>query len=207
MKKRGQIYILAALILIFVIFILVSQSNVIRELVLENDFERLTKNYEAESSRFVNSLLAAKENISDKFLEFTIYFTSYSKTQNPDFGLIYLFDYDNKLYIGNYLNESIKISGVGEPVEGCFDEIIVGVSLEGFKLNVPGFDRSAISKCSLTTISEVGTYTKLIEIGKYSYELEIVSGHPEIIIVSREFKEGQRKVFIGKGFKKGVRNE
>ena len=118
MKKRGQIYILAALILIFVIFILVSQSNVIRELVLENDFERLTKNYEAESSRFVNSLLAAKENISDKFLEFTIYFTSYSKTQNPDFGLIYLFDYDNKLHIGNYLNESIKIQTERIVVDG-----------------------------------------------------------------------------------------
>ena len=57
MNKRGQVYILAALIISVVIFILALRPNVIIQEKIEDDFEKLSGNYEYESTRFINSLI------------------------------------------------------------------------------------------------------------------------------------------------------
>src|SRR3989344_1476214 len=100
--KRGQIYLLAALILGLVIFLLVAETNVVKETVIEDDFESLAKNYEIESAKFMNSILERGiTDIPNEFLKFTIIFSSYAKTKNPEFGIIYAFINNNRLYIGN----------------------------------------------------------------------------------------------------------
>ena len=111
MQKGGQIFIIAALLLGFIIFILVSETQYVRRSIYEDNFEELNKNYQIEAAKFINELIKdPKADVGAKFLEFTTLFTSYSKSQNPDFQIVYAFDYSGKLHVGNYLKEEI-ISG------------------------------------------------------------------------------------------------
>ena len=57
MNKKGQIYILAALILSIVVFSLSQTINKFQQEELEEDFEKLSDNYELESSKLINSLI------------------------------------------------------------------------------------------------------------------------------------------------------
>src|SRR3989344_529542 len=136
--KRGQVYLLAVIILAFVIYTLYTETNTIQEAIVEDDFEQLTLNYERESAKLINYLLANNiknsNDIQDYFTMFTTTFTAYSKTKNPNFGLLYLFDYQNNLYIGNYLEEDVDVEHEGtssNDIKGCLQQIPAGFKLAG----------------------------------------------------------------------------
>ncbi|MBS3145542.1 hypothetical protein J4414_01950 [Candidatus Woesearchaeota archaeon] len=66
MKKRGQIYILVALIIGIVVFLVVSRTNIFIQEELTTDIQAIGENYVIESNKLINSLIGAKrENISD----------------------------------------------------------------------------------------------------------------------------------------------
>lgn len=207
MGKRGQVYLLAAIILGFVLFVLYSKTNIVMKTVIDDDFEALSKNYEIESAKFVNGLLKGDKEISNAFKNFTALFTSYSKTKNPDFGLIYAFDYKNSLYVGNYLNESIIVKkGVKtKDLQGCFDKIKTSLSIGGLSLELKNVDYQILGECTWETPSDENKPTYLIEIilQEIRYEVEVIAGNPELVIVSRESKGADRKVFTKGRFSAG----
>ena len=201
MDKRGQIYILAALIISVVVFILVLRPNVVIQEKLEDDFEKLSSNYEYESSRFTNSIINQELNVSSSFFNFTLLFVSYSKSQNPNFNLIYAFGFEDIINIGNFMEEEIIVdNGKNQYVlNGCYNKISAVIEFQG--LNFEGnINFSDVEKCLLT----IDFVDKIwIGIDGLWYPFEI-SNKPQIIIVSREETEDQRKVFIGgEGFIKG----
>src|SRR3989344_5880273 len=153
MHKRGQVFILAALILSFIIFSLAVKVNIANRPIIEGDFEGLSRNYDIESTKFINLLTEKNfrealklEDVAVLFLNFTQDFTSYSKTQNPEFGVIYFFDFESsisgqgvgKLFVGNYLDQDIIVwtkEGEEQVVEGCKNTVNAGVSFGEFKFN------------------------------------------------------------------------
>ena len=203
MNKRGQVYILVAIVLAMVIFGLVSVLNKVEQENVESDFEELSDNYASESSKLINALIANPTvDISSAFINFTILFTSYSKTINPKFGLIYAFYYDGKLHMGNYLDTSInvKCDKCARPtnIEGCFSTIPATVTFGGLDLGVNVYE-NVISQCNLTQVKGddfIGDPEYVdITIKGVPYRFSIKQGHPEIIIVSWESRAEQRKVF------------
>ncbi len=214
MQKRGQIFILAALLLGFIIFILVSETQYTRRTVSDESFDDLNKNYQLEAAKFINELIKdPAADVGGKFKEFSTLFTSYSKSQNPDFQLVYAFDYNGYLHVGNFLREEIDVQ---TPIptknlidlSGCFEEIEAKLAAFGLNIGISGIENK-IQKCysdlKLKEPEEGGSYPIAIRIGddEFWYGVDITVGVPELIIVSREEKGEERRVFTRGRFLKG----
>lgn len=190
MNKRGQIYILVALILALVLYMLMTKTNIIYEHEIIDDFETLSRNYDIEASKFMNSLLSEDKSEGEVEILFDIFtcdFTRYAKNQNPDFSLIYVFEYGENLYIGNYLEQPILVEDT-YMIPGCKEGTVISGGVEGLEFG------GSLSMCGC--VEPIEPLSSLdLTIGSTLYEIDITSGRPEIIIVSREDKGEQRKVY------------
>ncbi len=201
MKKKGQVYLLIAIILCFIIFGLFSIANKLVEKKIGEDFKILAKNYETESTKFLNLLIGEKtkgeineDDIKKYFANFTALFTSYAKSQAPNFELLYIFKFNNNLYIGNYLKSRIKINN--KEIDGCYDKIPVKIEFQGLNL-LFGVDMQEIEDCNEMYSSFTGNSIEVL-IGDYKYDLEISENRPEIVIISKE-DVGEQTVVYFKG--------
>ncbi len=214
MQKRGQLYILAVIVLAFLTYTIYADTNVVKEAIIADDFDQLATNYEVESAKFVNYLLSKNidhpSDVEKHFKVFTTTFTSYSKTKNPDFGLLYLFHYQDKLYVGNYLEEDADVAlengRVVDNIRGCLAAIPAGFRLSGAIIYVGvqtlDVEDSVHSRCIKSVDANGLDYVYAVEVvihevggGESSYAAEITRGKPDIFIVSRETKGQTRRVF------------
>lgn len=217
MNKRGQVFILAALLLSFIIFSLVIRLNIVQREIIEGDFKGLSENYDIESPKFIN-LLAEKEfrgevsNINDVavlFLNFTQDFTKYSKTQNPEFGVIYFFDFGDKnsgkMLVGNYLDQEIIVwtddVNDAEIIEGCSSKVFAGASFDEFKFN-SGIQNFNFDCAKILNRPNNDKYDFNFIIGDIEYKSNILVGETKLGVVANEFQDRQRRVFINE-FKEG----
>ena len=202
--KKGQIYILSVLIIGFLLFTIITPANFIHQRIIDDDFEELSKNYQLESSKLLTELLNREGTdeiiIDDTFLNFTVSFTSYSKTKNPNFGLIYAFPYDEKVFIGNYADADIlyKTDSASGFLIGCFSEVDTSVSLYGISISAPGIIPSLYNDC-ITVINYphngiINFTIPMVDGINYNFQLQ--ERRSDIIIVSREDLEEDIKVFI-----------
>ena len=204
MNKRGQVYILAALILIGVLFTLSLQPNKIVQSNLNQDFNALSENYVEESNRLINSLYNTENKgaLVSYFENFTVIFTSYSKSQNPSMGLFYVFtivDKNTKLkqaVIGNFLDFPIEIVGPvleDNIIMGCFEKINATVVFEGLAFSAgPSFEdiRSCV-RIQPTTANDLTINVKGI-----LYTFKLIEGVPQLMVVTRQDEAGQRQIFV-----------
>ena len=216
MNKRGQIYLLMAIIFGFVIYTLAVNVNTAKKTDPNKDFILISENYDKEGEKFLNSLIRVQfdENfVKNGFNDFTGKFTSYSKTIDPGFGFIYFYDYSDRenrrLIVGNHLdqgilvwyNEDNKVS-----VLGCKTLIRAGYSF-GELGSATSFDfADIVSSCSDTvTISDTDDdiYDINYIVGNIKYTSSILEGVPEIVILSEERNERERRVYTNHKFKKG----
>ena len=211
MNKRGQVYLLAALLLGLVIFGLMHQLNVVHINLFDDDFLEISENYNQESSRFVNYLVQGRlhddfnlTTLIDNFSEFTVDFSSYAKTQNPYFGFIYLFDVSNQtntFFIGDYLDQDIIVyvntdTDNSKILNGCHSLIQAGASFDSFGID-NGISFVDLNQCVfLWEIGSTGSYNITFIIGDVSYSVSPLFEIPEIVIVGNAYKDNQRKVFV-----------
>ncbi len=203
MNKRGQLYILVALVMAIIIYGMVTISNRVEQESVESDFEDLSTNYATESAKLINSLNDEPEKIPKAFKNFSLLFTSYSKTQNQKFELIYVFDYEGKLYIGNYLKNRIfyctneDCTNYYQPLEGCYSTVPASVSFDGLTLDVNMPTKEVLGECE-----EVIDYGDTIDIiyitiNDVTYQFDVRKDRPQVFLVSWENQVEQRKVFTG----------
>lgn len=202
MNKRGQLYILVALVLSIVIYGMVTISNRVEQESVESFFESLSNNYAVESAKIINSLAEEREQIPGAFRNFSLLFTSYSKTQNQRFELIYAFDFNNSLYIGNYLKSRIffcteeDCSNYYAPLEGCYAEVPASVSFDGLTLDVNMPNRDVLGECEKVIEYAAPIDILYITINDITYQFDLRKDRPEVFIVSWESQAQQRKVFV-----------
>lgn len=209
MNKRGQIYILAAILFGFTIFTLSSRINYAVERDIEDNFKELSDNYAIESSKYINEVLEKKdgEKVAGAISEFTINFEKFAINQNPNFGLIFLFPYEGRLYIENYLDKTIRFSPSGKKIRGAGGvttvNIPVGEAISDFEIEgkVTFANYEPIKKDSKTDIPFIGMVPVLINNTLYNFEVN--KDVPELVIFSKVDKEGQRKVFMNNKFVEG----
>jgi hypothetical protein len=199
--KKGQIYILAVIILGFILYTIITPVNFMHQRVIDDDFEEISRNYEIESTKLVNEQLNVKhmdkETLENIFLNFTIAFTSYSKTKNPSFGLIYAFPYQEKLFIGNYAD--IDINFTAEPkkisLQGCLSNISTTISIAGLNLATIPINTATYKKCvNLTDYPDDNTLKFKVEDVQYNFTIS--ENRSEVIVVTRERLSNDIKIFI-----------
>lgn len=195
MNKRGQVYLIAALMLSVVIFLLVSQTNFVQRILFEDDFEQIAKNFDIESAKFMNSVLVSEVvDILGQFRTFTKKFSDYVEVENPEFEFVFAIDYKGETYLGYYIKDDIWVGATliksNDPAGGSIsgDDMSLSITPRGEGL----------------VIGNITDFSTII-IKDMEYILNIQEGVPQIIVISREEKGQQVKVFLNKEFIEGRR--
>jgi hypothetical protein len=149
--------------------------------------------------------------ISEQFTRFSLTFTQYSKSQNPTFALIYLLNYNGRLYVGNFLDKHIILTdqswttpeNPNQIIPGCFENIVVSANYDIFGTETT-INSGEFSPCTkiLETPSDNNFILKIGE-EEVDYEINVIEGQAEIVVISREDIFDDRKVFLENQFIKG----
>ena len=148
MDKRGQFFIVGAIILALVLFILMTVVNTYREENLLEDFPDLTNNYKIESVKVINDALLNDQEPKEKLDTFTGKYIDYAKTIDPNIGLIYIYREKKEIgvpavsHVKNYLNdETVTIYTRGQGITEGADDLFSDSqnSLNDISIDVDGF--------------------------------------------------------------------
>ncbi len=103
--KRGQFYLVAAIIIILILYSLSTRVNVIREQPRFTDFNRIADNYLSEVTKIVNYGIYTKiaDIQASLIAPFTANFIAYARTRDPNIGLVYVYGDNSKTVIENHL--------------------------------------------------------------------------------------------------------
>ena len=139
MKKRGQMYIISAVILGIIIFGLANRSNVLEKKEVKDDFENIGENYAFESSEVINyGVNKDEKNLFDLFNKFTAKFLKYSGKKDDDVGVLYVLAAKNvadKNVVE--IRNCLSLKGKKQPKDrdevifSCLDEVSSSISVAG----------------------------------------------------------------------------
>lgn len=115
MNNKSQFYLFAAIILTSLVFLIVSNSKIVDSQNFKKS-EDLFENYKYEATIVVNNAIYANKNITKELSNFTEHFIEFGDSRNIDIKILALYSYQDNIYIVNYLNQPVLISGsiVGE---------------------------------------------------------------------------------------------
>lgn len=216
MNKRGQVFILAAILLAVILFSLSAIRNKSEQEQIKGDFELLSENYKIEASKLINAVVKQSEiDPHEAFKSFSMMFTSYAKGKNPEYGLIYILSFEDKIQVANFLNRGITVQGCGAggaeysvSIPPGFDKINANLNFEGFNIetglvptdlqfdcaDIPSLsgDNQVSVPCAFLYPGEAVTEIDLaVVIDSASYKSCIKKGVPEIMQVSI-MKQGEQ---------------
>ena len=128
MSKKGQLFLIGAIVLMMGIFIVVKVYNQATEQGGLEDFESLSKNYEVESKIVLNkALLEGKDHPEEQLDEFTGKFKSYGEIRDPNFGIMYAYtDKEGNTYVKNYLGDKVLRITIKKELENDVTITVLG---------------------------------------------------------------------------------
>src|SRR3989344_5381528 len=141
MNKRGQFYIIMAIVVSLIIYSLYLPENKIEEVTLFEDFRDISLNYQTESPKVVNHYIY--KNLEDealrlKITDFTEDFLKQIQQKNPNVNLVFFLSNGTHIYLKSYFDETILFEQTEKyelPLYGEKQE-----SLNSIKLKVSGKD-------------------------------------------------------------------
>ena len=204
MNKRGQLYLMSALILMGVLYTLLTPSNIIKKTTEASNMQDIAINFDRESTHFLNSLITTNQPIFDAFLNFTVLFSSYAKTKNQDVGMIYTFVHQNKLYIGNYAEDTVVVTTGSSTtiMNGCLADVDTSFSLAGLNIAIQDVDLGTFQSClkgvPLSSDFDQKLTIKITEPdtgSSITLKTETAPKNPDLIIISKEKTANTRRVY------------
>ena len=105
-SKRAQFYILAAILLVG--YVMTIAPAAIKPKKPISTFKSLHQNYMDESAKAINNAVYYDSNVSELLMNFSDSFSAYAKTRDPNFRLVYALLYRDRIYMKNYLDETIN---------------------------------------------------------------------------------------------------
>lgn len=179
MNKRGQFYIIAALIIAAIIAGLVSEANYAIRRPKPVKFYDLSKDYEAEVTRIIDSgVYQGKSDveINGDVANFTKQFLEYAQEKDPNLQLFYLYGNNNSITVVNYAisdadviaeNKFSKLSG-----GGAFAVSEVNIEIGGAKFTRSVEERMEHFRNISDTITNPGDEIGVVVAGiAYSFDL------------------------------------
>jgi hypothetical protein len=141
MDKRGQFFILGAMILMLALFVLVAKVNTYEEKILLEDFPELTSNYKEEAPRVINDALLNNENPTNSIEGFTESYIAYARTIDPNLGIVYAYKnpLNGEILIKNYGNKEINVANndLYPTKEETLNNINLDLGGTNFKTTIP----------------------------------------------------------------------
>lgn len=138
-SKKGQFYILIALLLISYAFGLSRHDVPIRR--SRDTFQLLHEGYVTEGSAIINNAVYDGANVTARFSAFTNDYMAFARSAEPGFRLVYLLKYKNQLTVGNRLDAGLNVSvGSSSYLVGSSSEMTVPVAAASFKLSGIPYD-------------------------------------------------------------------
>ncbi|MEK6837917.1 MAG: hypothetical protein AABX69_04660 [Nanoarchaeota archaeon] len=126
-SKKGQFYILIALVLISYAFTLIRQDVPVRK--PKETFQLLHEGYISEGAAVINNAVYGEANVTARFASFTNDYLAFAKSADPGFRLVYLLRYRDELIVGNRLDSSLNVTlGSSDYMIGQNSEQTVAVS-------------------------------------------------------------------------------
>jgi len=108
MNKKSQFYIFAAVIFISAVFLIVMNSSSVTVTRLEGITD-LRDNYIYEAKIVIDNSVYNNQDISDSLANYTEEYLNYADSRELNLGIVYLYQYNGRIYIVNYINEPINI--------------------------------------------------------------------------------------------------
>ena len=117
-NKKGQVFIIAAIIFSIAIYSVVIPYNTIKEYPGPEDFNELSENYKAEYPKVFNyATYEEGVELGPKLDEFTNVFLGEARKKDPNFGVLYLYkDVTGNVHVVNTLNQkvlNIRLTQIG----------------------------------------------------------------------------------------------
>ncbi len=137
--RRGQFYILTAIVLISYAFMIIRPSSVFQE--KRDAFRELYQNFISESPVVVNNAIYDGANVSERFSSFAGSYADYSVTKSPNFRFLYILRDGDSMIVSNRLGESVNVS-VGGSRYGVGDRSSISVSPADVGVDVAGISYS-----------------------------------------------------------------
>jgi len=119
MNKRGQVFLLGAIIIGLALVAVSVKYNTATEYKLLSDYEELSGNYLTEAPKVIN--YAKYENLDEgeKLKEFTKSYKEAASKKDPNFGIFYMYrDEDGTVRVLNTLNKRVLTIRVIDPETG-----------------------------------------------------------------------------------------
>ncbi len=196
--KKGQVYLLAVIIMGFLIYTMLLPVNFLKTSEIDDDFQEISKNYQLESAKLLNELLNTQnlnqDFVEGRFLNFTVAFTSYSKSKNPNFGLVYAFPFNNKVFLGNYADSPLNYTQTDQ-IQGCLSDVTAAISLLGIDVSSPDIDVGTYTDCMTSITYPLNDKLDLI-LDNSEYSFTLSDSTSNLIIINKESIEGDVKIFI-----------
>lgn len=108
MNKKSQLYIITALFLVSLVYLLSARTTRLMESSI--DFSSISSNFLAEAKHVVNSGIYLNRNISGDLSTFTDEYIEFGESKGIKMHIFYALAYDGKLYMANKLNEPVNIT-------------------------------------------------------------------------------------------------
>jgi len=166
--KRGQIFLIGAIIFVFALYTLVIPYNTIKTYPGLDDYKDLSENYQAEFPRVYNWALYKGENVETSLEQFNSAFTEQAGNVDPNFGVFYAFvDSNGRVNIVNTLNNKAIVVSYEDPVtleqlqfnlvdaESTGQICVEGIGCSSASARTSDFDRSYVG----TSIENPGSLT------------------------------------------------
>lgn len=107
-NKKSQLYIITALFLCSLVFLLNAKTEKTEENAI--DFESIYDNFITESKHVVNSAIYLNRNVSGDFSNFADEFITFAGTEGVTLHLFYGIVYDDKIYLANKFDDTVNIT-------------------------------------------------------------------------------------------------
>lgn len=107
-SKKGQFYILIALLLVSYAFGLARRDVPVSD--SKDTFQLLNDGYISEGANVINNAVFADADVDARFSNFTDDYLAFAKSADPAFRLVYLLRHDGELAIGNRLDGTINVT-------------------------------------------------------------------------------------------------
>src|SRR3989344_6215170 len=108
MNKKGQVFLIAAIIFIFAIYSVIITYNKASEYAALEDYDALTENYQNEFPKVANKALLQEDDVNDKLKDFNKQFIDNARQTDPNYGALYAYkDQQGILHIVNTLNNKV----------------------------------------------------------------------------------------------------
>ncbi len=190
-NKKGQFFLIAAVVTIMILFTLTAKYNTIRQSTALQDFKELSEGYTSEQPKVVNLAIAQNQNEAIELNKFTKNYANYAQGKDPNYGVLYAYrDSKGIIHVVNSLGgRAINLQFIGNDGKDATLQLLgtTGQVSGSVNLNIGGQTFGTTVKTDVSNFGENITSTELRNLQKISIKIP-GSNYPIQIPLTPDFK-------------------